>query len=323
MMAQSEKEKSQEEEKQGHSKSEEQSCKEPCPQNEKREEHDEDMEGKQREKGQEKEQYTGERGGKKSEVTIDNLEDTVVNIEQVQKNENQGEKNNKPEENNIQADEATAVCEKEKSQVDEKAIEPRDQSSKVTINNVKEGENDEENVQSGGKGSQDRSDNKQAETTKADQQEPRKAKEHKKFGFLKKRKYITIKTGNTQDTHEEFLKLLHRQIDNLMHVDKDKEFKFIMVFCPVVSRAGTEIEAALCQLNKKSDTKPAVLVVLHCTNDPECVVPESRRAVSRDKTIAVDCLFSEDYGLRKCEKNKAAMCKVVQWLKTKPWRESR
>lgn len=65
-----------------------------------------------------------------------------------------------------------------------------------------------------------------------------------------------------------------------------------------------------------TDDKPAVLVVLHCTNDPECVVPESSRAVSRDKMIAVDFLFSEDYGLHKCEKNKVAMCKVVKWLKT-------
>lgn len=35
-------------------------------------------------------------------------------------------------------------------------------------------------------------------------------------------------------------------------MDKEKEFKFIMVFCPVVSRAGTDIEAALRQLKKIS-----------------------------------------------------------------------
>ncbi|KAK3509062.1 hypothetical protein QTP70_020202, partial [Hemibagrus guttatus] len=184
MTAQSEKEKSQEEEKQGHSKSEEQSFQEPCLQNEKKEEQDEDMKGNQREKGQEQEEYTGEPGGKKSEVTKDHLEDSAVNIEQVQKNENQGENNDEPEEKNIQADEATAACEKEKSQVDKKAREPREQ--------VKEGENDvepEENVQRGGKGSQDISDHKRAETTEADQQETRTAKKKEKFRFGKKRNH--------------------------------------------------------------------------------------------------------------------------------------
>ncbi|KAK3527066.1 hypothetical protein QTP86_008649 [Hemibagrus guttatus] len=201
MTAQSEKEKSQEEEKQGHSKSEEQSFQEPCLQNEKKEEQDEDMKGNQREKGQEQEEYTGEPGGKKSEVTKDHLEDSAVNIEQVQKNENQGENNDEPEEKNIQADEATAACEKEKSQVDKKAREPREQ--------VKEGENDvepEENVQRGGKGSQDISDHKRAETTEADQQETRTAKKKEKFRFGKKR--------NHGDNQAEFqlLSLQHKRV---------------------------------------------------------------------------------------------------------------
>lgn len=57
------------------------------------------------------------------------------------------------------------------------------------------------------------------------------------------------------------------------------------------------------------------LVVLHHTFNRECIVPESNRIVKRDKTIIVDCLFSEDEGLLRCHRNKEAIKVVADWLK--------
>uniref|UniRef100_A0A8C1W037 Uncharacterized protein n=1 Tax=Cyprinus carpio TaxID=7962 RepID=A0A8C1W037_CYPCA len=80
----------------------------------------------------------------------------------------------------------------------------------------------------------------------------------------------------------------------------------ILVFCSIVSRAGTDIDAAL-----KNSVYPTVLVVLHHTFDPEKTVPDSRRCVNRTDILTVDCLFCEDTGLLKCQKNSDAYDKTV------------
>uniref|UniRef100_W5LZ52 Uncharacterized protein n=1 Tax=Lepisosteus oculatus TaxID=7918 RepID=W5LZ52_LEPOC len=69
----------------------------------------------------------------------------------------------------------------------------------------------------------------------------------------------------------------------------------IMTFCPVSSRIGTDIDAALQMIPGKRD-KPAALVVMHHTYNPEAVVAESSRLVTRRDTLTVDCLFHETVG---------------------------
>ncbi|XP_072543826.1 uncharacterized protein [Salminus brasiliensis] len=64
-----------------------------------------------------------------------------------------------------------------------------------------------------------------------------------------------------------------------------------------------------------TETKPAVLVVLHHTSDPEATVPDSSRSVDRGNTLTVDCLFHEDSGLLQCSRNQRALEKVTQWIK--------
>ncbi|KAM9440991.1 uncharacterized protein Hap1MRO34_026117 isoform 1-T2 [Clarias gariepinus] len=65
---------------------------------------------------------------------------------------------------------------------------------------------------------------------------------------------------------------------------------------------------------QRADTKPAVLVVLHHTFDPECVVPDSSRAVHRENTITVDCLFHEDKGLLQCHRNDESLSTVSDYI---------
>ena len=55
-------------------------------------------------------------------------------------------------------------------------------------------------------------------------------------------------------------------------------------------------------------------MVLHHTFDPECTVSDRSRAVNREKTLTVDCLFYEGKGLLQCRKNYEALCKVADWL---------
>ncbi|KAL7834434.1 hypothetical protein SRHO_G00286810 [Serrasalmus rhombeus] len=121
-------------------------------------------------------------------------------------------------------------------------------------------------------------------------------------------------TGKTLGSHEDFVRILCKRRTALQEVLKVEECDVVLVFCPVVSRAGTDIEAALQKLSDISATKRAVLVVLHHTFNQELTVTDSSRAVNREKTLTVDCLFYEDKGLLQCRKNDEAFCKVADWL---------
>ncbi|XP_076866873.1 uncharacterized protein LOC143518319 [Brachyhypopomus gauderio] len=127
-------------------------------------------------------------------------------------------------------------------------------------------------------------------------------------------KYVSIISGKTLGVHEHILQILHKQIPDLQDVSTVEECDVILLFCPIVSRAGTDIEAALTLITE-ADSKPAVLVVLHHTFDPDSTVPDSSRSVTRKNTTTVDCLFHEYRGLLKCPKNEDTVKKIVENLK--------
>ncbi|KAL7834435.1 hypothetical protein SRHO_G00286820 [Serrasalmus rhombeus] len=123
-------------------------------------------------------------------------------------------------------------------------------------------------------------------------------------------------TGKTLGSHEDFVRILCKRRTALQEVLTVEECDVVLVFCPVVSQAGTDIEAALQELSDISATKPAVLVVLHHTLNPDLTVPDSSRAVNREKTLTVDCLFYEDEGLLQCRKNDEAFRDFSVWIDT-------
>uniref|UniRef100_A0A673VWN7 Uncharacterized LOC115192448 n=1 Tax=Salmo trutta TaxID=8032 RepID=A0A673VWN7_SALTR len=136
----------------------------------------------------------------------------------------------------------------------------------------------------------------------------------------RKKKFFTVVSGNTLGSHEE---LIHRLAAkrHLTEVTSLEESDVILAFCPIVSRAGTDVEAAMQQIPAG---KPAILVVLHHTFDSDYTVPDSSRLVTREDVIlTVDCLFHESKGLLKCPRNKEASRKIldrpeIQPKKSKP-----
>ncbi|MCI4394617.1 hypothetical protein PGIGA_G00170820 [Pangasianodon gigas] len=134
-------------------------------------------------------------------------------------------------------------------------------------------------------------------------------------------KHFTPTTENTFGCDVDIEMKLQELIPGLQKVQKVEECDFILVFCPVVSRAGTDIEAAVKKLSTLPGNKPAVLVVLHHTFNPELTVPDSSRAVNRENMIRVDCLFHEDQGLLPCSRNNEALSKVINWLNPELARE--
>ena len=58
-------------------------------------------------------------------------------------------------------------------------------------------------------------------------------------------------------------------------------------------------------------------MVLHHTIDPDHVVRDSSKFTKRDDMLIVDCLFNEDDGLLRCERNDIAQSTMLKWIDTK------
>ncbi|XP_047665354.1 uncharacterized protein LOC113640203 isoform X2 [Tachysurus fulvidraco] len=128
-------------------------------------------------------------------------------------------------------------------------------------------------------------------------------------------KVFVLATGKTLNVDKKFMEHLKQQKPDLQEVKNVAECDYVLVFCPIVSRAGTDIEAALKKLQDIAGYKPALLVVLHHTFDKDYVVPDSSRTVKRKNSLTVNCLFHEDQGLLQCRINAESLTKIISILK--------
>ncbi|KAG7470121.1 hypothetical protein MATL_G00136290 [Megalops atlanticus] len=134
------------------------------------------------------------------------------------------------------------------------------------------------------------------------------------FAFVGETRIVKIRivlTGNTLNSHKSIVDYLHTKTW-LTEVHNVEECDVILAFCPISSRAGTDITAAL---QKISADKPAVLAVMHHTFDRDYVMSESSRHVTRSDVVAVDILFHEIHGLLRCPRNDAAKKAIKKKLK--------
>ncbi|XP_060715377.1 uncharacterized protein LOC132838803 isoform X2 [Tachysurus vachellii] len=118
--------------------------------------------------------------------------------------------------------------------------------------------------------------------------------------------------GNTMNIHQEFLRRLKQRL-SLTEVETEGDSDFIVAFVPIVSRAGTDIEAALQKIPRN---KTVVLAVLHFTFDENYIAPDSKWNINRSNVFAVDLLCSEDLGLLRSLRNDKAMKAVTDHLIT-------
>ncbi|XP_062399371.1 girdin homolog [Sardina pilchardus] len=119
---------------------------------------------------------------------------------------------------------------------------------------------------------------------------------------------FTVTTGKTLNTHESFKSQL--PWGSCKNVPNSKDCDVILAFCPVTSRVGTDIEAALRTI---PEGKPLALVVLHHTLDSNYTLPDTKRFMKRPDSITVDCLFTDD-GLMRCPCNDDAVRAVAKFL---------
>ncbi|KAL7838590.1 hypothetical protein AOLI_G00269940 [Acnodon oligacanthus] len=145
-------------------------------------------------------------------------------------------------------------------------------------------------------------------------QEPVKS-QNKWFRLGKKQlKYITIISGKTLNSHKDFKRRLQNKVSGLLEVSEEEKYDMILLFCPIVSRAGTDIGAALEKLHNIPGSLPVILVVLHHTLEADCTILDSSMSVTRQNTLTVDCQFHEDKGLLESKKNDDAIQSIVTWI---------
>ncbi|XP_045551682.1 uncharacterized protein si:ch211-245h14.1 isoform X2 [Salmo salar] len=118
--------------------------------------------------------------------------------------------------------------------------------------------------------------------------------------------------GKTLNTHLALMK----QVDDLAVGLKQEETsaedcQVIIAFCPITSRVGTDIDAALNQITSNKDV---ILVVMHHTFD-RCFVA-SQRSASHYKNVVeeVNVLFHDSMGLLRCETNDKAVTLIHKAL---------
>ncbi|XP_062323608.1 uncharacterized protein LOC134024890 isoform X2 [Osmerus eperlanus] len=120
-------------------------------------------------------------------------------------------------------------------------------------------------------------------------------------------KFYTLVAGDTTGCHVEMNRNLTSR--GLTEVKSPADCDVIMAYCPVVSRLGTDLEAAMERIPAG---KPVILVVLHHTFNPDYTVPDSSRHVTGQVIHIVDVLFhNTEGGLLKCSHNDKAVDQIL------------
>lgn len=127
------------------------------------------------------------------------------------------------------------------------------------------------------------------------------------------KKFFVFEAGNTNGAHHFIVRKMisfgQREVNSLEECD------YILVFCPAVTRVGTDINDALSNMPRG---KPAILVVMHHTFNSGHVVTESRRQVDDPHVrLTVDCLFHEGK-LLKSNQNEIMWHEVKKFLRVPP-----
>ncbi|XP_029914714.1 uncharacterized protein LOC115364333 isoform X2 [Myripristis murdjan] len=114
-------------------------------------------------------------------------------------------------------------------------------------------------------------------------------------------KFHPITVGKTLGAEIAFIEKL--KATGQIEVTSPEICDYLLVFCPIESRVGTDISGAMQNI---PGGKQVILVVMHHTMRPDNFAGDSKRHVTRpDIVLTVDCLFFEGRFLD-CDRNKIA-----------------
>ncbi|CAJ1077626.1 uncharacterized protein LOC117824654 isoform X3 [Xyrichtys novacula] len=126
-------------------------------------------------------------------------------------------------------------------------------------------------------------------------------------------KYKMFVSGKTFGAHEHFMKKVEDKFQGRAQlIDSNDDHQVTILFCPIVSRMVTDIQAAMADVK---DDKPIVLVMMHHSHEPKVTrsVRQQVNDVSTEKIVVdVSVFFHETLnGLVQCQENDTA-ASVIQ-----------
>uniref|UniRef100_A0A8C9WF25 B30.2/SPRY domain-containing protein n=1 Tax=Scleropages formosus TaxID=113540 RepID=A0A8C9WF25_SCLFO len=107
-------------------------------------------------------------------------------------------------------------------------------------------------------------------------------------------------SGSTLNSHEIF----KRKLDMSLEECSQENCRIILVFCPIVTQMGRDMETALKNV---SGDKPIILVLMHHSYNPDHIDDIPIRASRSNVVKVVQCVFHETVGLLECELNQRAV----------------
>lgn len=122
--------------------------------------------------------------------------------------------------------------------------------------------------------------------------------------------YKMVVSGKTLEKHLDVIKRLSGQVPGhsvslqLTESQRDEDSKVTIVFCPVVSRVGTDIDVALQGI---SSDKPIIVVAMHHLHTATSMPPPP--TMSRVE-LGVNVFFHESRGLLDCSQNDNAINEI-------------
>ncbi|XP_060715010.1 uncharacterized protein LOC132838599 isoform X6 [Tachysurus vachellii] len=131
------------------------------------------------------------------------------------------------------------------------------------------------------------------------------------FG-TKTRVFLRNQPEQLKNVQNGIMDRLKRRVE-IQLVDSVDSCNVSIAFVPIVSRAGTDIEAALRTI-PTSPQQSVVLIVIHHTFDGDYIAPVSNWSVKREGVFAVDFLGHEDCGLLECLANDMALKSLTDYL---------
>nr|XP_023649101.1 uncharacterized protein LOC111834249 isoform X2 [Paramormyrops kingsleyae]XP_023649102.1 uncharacterized protein LOC111834249 isoform X2 [Paramormyrops kingsleyae] len=130
----------------------------------------------------------------------------------------------------------------------------------------------------------------------------------REFFFPSPVKVHVLVAGETFQTQDTFIQKLKLQIEPC----SAESSSIILVFCPVVSRIGTDMEAAMARV---TEDKPVILVFMHHCHDPSHMTNITVQPTESKIVLVVHSVFLENKGLLACEENNQAVVMVCSELK--------
>ncbi|XP_033998977.1 uncharacterized protein LOC117492692 [Trematomus bernacchii] len=130
--------------------------------------------------------------------------------------------------------------------------------------------------------------------------------------------YQMVVTGTTFDAHVQLMEKVKKDVKDQFDLVQSysNDYDVTIVFCPIVSRMGPDVESAMRDVKVSSGDKPVILVLMHHAYEVK-FIPNVQQGANVQ--LQVNVFFHETkHGLLHCRENGAVVCEITKYLKEIP-----